>query len=347
MREASQEEVNAWFDALRPQEEQIPPLNLDVVSILPLSDISFDMSDSFGAKCTNIATMLDFGFPENTTPNGFGVPFYYYQEFMKYNGFFDEIAELTSQEDFINSRDARDEVLKDFRKTIKDADMPEWMLHELDAMHKTFPEGTSIRCRSSTNNEDLPGFNGAGLYDSKTQHPHEGHISKSIKQVYASLWNLRAYDEREFSRVDHFIASMGVLCHPNYEDEIANGVGVSVDPFFGSENTFYLNTQVGEDLITNPSAQSVPEEMLLDRVLTNDNDFILVQRSNLVDEDSIILGDIYRAGMREYFNVIHDEFAILYEAEDNPTFAMDIEYKNNARITANHKASPTMDQLCR
>jgi hypothetical protein len=37
------------------------------------------MSDGFGAKCTNIATLLAFGFPENTTPNVFGVPFYFYQ----------------------------------------------------------------------------------------------------------------------------------------------------------------------------------------------------------------------------------------------------------------------------
>jgi hypothetical protein len=327
IREASQEEVNNWFEALRPTEPQTPPLNLNQKDILPLSDISFDMSDAFGAKCSNIATMLEFGFPVNTTPDGFGVPFYFYQEFMKYNGFFDEIRELISDQDFIDNRDVRDDVLKDFRKTIKAADMPVWMLDALDEMHKSFPEGTSVRCRSSTNNEDLPGFNGAGLYDSKTQHPHEGHMSKSIKQVYASLWNLRAFDEREFSRVDHFTASMGVLCHPNYEDEIANGVGVSVDPLYGSDNTFYLNSQLGEDLITNPEAQSTPEEMLLDRERINDNDYVLVQRSNLVDQDSIILGESFRADMREFFNIIHDEFAVLYNAVDNPTFAMDIEYK--------------------
>ncbi len=327
LREASQEEVNAWFETLRPLESQTPPLNLTEESILPLEDISFDMSDSYGAKCSNIATMLQFGFPENTTPDGFGVPFYYYQEFMTYNGFFDDINEMMQEQDFINNRDSRDRVLKDFRKKIKDADMPEWMLNELDAMHKSFPSGVSIRCRSSTNNEDLPGFNGAGLYDSKTQHPDEGHISKSIKQVYASLWNLRAFDEREFARVDHFIASMGVLCHPNYEEEIANGVGVSTDPLYGSENTFYLNSQLGENLITNPEAQSTPEEMLLDKENINSSDFVLVQRSNLVDDDAIILGDIYRSQMREYFNVIHNEFAVLYDAVDNPTFAMDIEYK--------------------
>ena len=94
----------------------------------------------------------------------------------------------------------------------------------LQDMHESFPVGTKVRCRSSTNNEDLPGFSGAGLYTSKTQHLDEGHISKSVKQVYASMWNFRAYEERDFYRVDHFMAAMGLLCHPNFEEEQSNGV---------------------------------------------------------------------------------------------------------------------------
>jgi len=194
-------------------------------------------------------------------------------------------------------------------------------------MQNLFPTGTSIRCRSSTNNEDLPGFNGAGLYTSKTQHPDEGHIAKSIKQVYASLWSLRAFDERDFYRVDHFLASMGVLCHPNYQDEKANGVGVSLDPLYNTENTFYLNSQVGEELITNPGSSSIPEEILLDRAAGSENDYIVIQGSNFVPSDSIILSEVYREQMRDYLNVIHDEFAKLYNAKAGDNFAMDIEYK--------------------
>jgi hypothetical protein len=205
--------------------------------------------------------------------------------------------------------------------------MPIWMLNELNALQQSFPQGTSIRCRSSTNNEDLPNFNGAGLYDSKTQHPNEGHISKSIKQVYASLWNLRAFEERDFYRINHFIASMGVLCHPNFEDEKVNGVGVSIDPIYNTDNTFYLNSQIGEELITNPGSQAIPEEILLDRVPVNGSNYIVIQRSNLVPSDSTIFDEPYLSQMREFLSVIHDEFAILYEATDNPNFAMDIEYK--------------------
>jgi len=285
------------------------------------------VADGYGAKCANVAVMRTFGFQEETIPDGFGVPFYFYQEFMKYNSFFEEVETMISDLNFQSDRAVRDERLKDFRKKIREAALPNWMLQELDNMHQSFPQGTSVRCRSSTNNEDLPGFNGAGLYTSKTQHPHEGSISKSIKQVYASLWNLRAFDEREFYKINHFIASMGVLCHPNYSDEKANGVGVSTDPIYNTSNTFYLNSQIGEDLITNPSNTSIPEEILLDRIQVSENDFILVQRSNLVVGDSIIMEEHYLDQMRNYLSVIHDEFELLYHAQNNESFAMDIEYK--------------------
>ena len=80
----------------------------------------------------------------------------------------------------------------------------------------SLPDRTPLRCRSSTNNEDLPGFSGAGLYDSFTHRPDEGHLSESIKQVYASLWNYRAFEAREFYRIDHFTTAMGVLVHPQF-----------------------------------------------------------------------------------------------------------------------------------
>lgn len=335
IREASLEEVNAWFEEIRPAKEQSPPLNLCLKEILPLSNIGFKLYDAFGAKCANIAAMRTFNFPEGTIPNGYGIPFYYYQEFMKYNGFFEEAKQLIERKDFRADRKIRDSLLNEFRKKIRAAEMPNWIMSDLTDLQNSFPTTTSIRCRSSTNNEDLPGFNGAGLYTSKTQHPHEGHISKSIKQIYASLWNLRAFEERDFYRINHFMASMGVLCHPNFEEELANGVGVSTDPLYNTNSTFYLNTQIGEELITNPDSNARPEEILLDRVSVSSNNYIVLQRSNLVKEDSTILSERHLGEMREYLTVIHDEFAKLYNAEGNETFAMDIEYK----ITKDNKLS--------
>ncbi len=325
--ETSAEEVNEWHESNRPTTEQSPPLNLNYTSILPLDEIRFDTSDGFGAKCANVATMRIFNFQENTIPNGYGVPFYFYQEFMKFNNFFEKVEIMIANLEFQNDVSIRMEMLKDFRKDIKEAEMPPWMLDELQTMQDLFPENISIRVRSSSNNEDLPGFSGAGLYNSKTQHPDEGHISKSVKQVYASLWNFRAYEERDYYKVNQYKTSMGLLCHANYNNEKANGVGVSTDPIYQTEDTFYLNTQVGEDLITNPNALSIPEEILLDRYPTTEDDYIVIRNSNQMEDEELVMNEVYLDQIREYLSKIHDEFAILYDAVGNDKFAMDIEYK--------------------
>lgn len=326
IREATVAEVNAWFESIRPNKELDPPLNLDIKNILPLAEITFDMYDAYGAKTSNLATMKTFDFIEGTLPDGFGIPFYFYQEFMKSNHLLDEMVLLLEDSSFINDRLIREIKLAEFRAKIKSAPMPDWMMNELFLMQQSFPQGTSIRCRSSSNNEDLPGFNGAGLYDSKTQHPNEGHISKSIKQVYASLWNLRAFEEREFYRVNHFKSSMGVLCHPNFEDEKVNGVGITTDPIYSTENRFYINSQLGEELVTNPTS-TYPEELLLNTITTENNLYAVIQYSSLVSNDSLLMNNEQLTLLRDYMLEIHTRFEKLYHAENNESFAMDIEFK--------------------
>lgn len=147
-----------------------------------------------------------------------------------------------------------------------------------------------------------------------------------MKQVYASLWNLRAFEERDFYRINHFSTSMGVLCHPNFADELVNGVAVSADPVYGTENTFYLNSQLGEDLITNPG-NTIPEELLVKRYPTASDNYSVIQYSSLLSGDSLLMTDAQLNQLRQYLGVIHDKFAVLYHAENDPTFAMDIEYK--------------------
>ena len=327
IREATLAEVNEWYEDLRPTEPQIPIRDLSITDIVPLDDIEFEMSTAFGAKCSNVAAMRDFGFPEGTIPDGFGIPFYYYDEFMQFNNFYQEAQVILENPVFHNDINFRVERLKLFREDIKAAPMPQWMLDDLQAMHDGFPEGTAVRVRSSTNNEDLPGFSGAGLYTSKTQYPDEGHISKSIKQVYASMWNFRAYEERDFYRVDHFMAAMGVLCHPSFQNEQSNGVGISIDPIYDTEDTFYLNTQVGESLITNPEANSVPEEILLYEDPNQGGGYLVLRLSNLVNPGELVMDQVYLDQMRDYLSIIHDEFAILYDVVGAEGFAMDIEYK--------------------
>ena len=76
-------------------------------------------------------------------------------------------------------------MLDDLRDDIKDAETPPWIIAAIVEMNERFPEGINRRYRSSTNNEDLPGFNGAGLYDSKSQKPSEDEddLAKSLSAL--------------------------------------------------------------------------------------------------------------------------------------------------------------------
>ncbi len=323
---ASPSEVDAHYADSRPSEPQTPERDLAVTEITPLSDIEFDDWNAFGVKAANVAVLGTLDFPENTVPDGYAVPFYFYDEFMKHNGFYDDVEELLADPEFQSDYDTQEKELKKLRKKIKKGETPEWIIAALEEMHAGFPAGTSLRYRSSTNNEDLPGFSGAGLYDSKTQDPEETEedgIDKSIKGVWASLWNFRAFTEREFYRVDHLAAAMGVLVHPNYSDELANGVAVSFDPIRMRYGNYYVNSQLGEDLVTNPDAHSAPEEILLHQ----SGEYTVLATSNQMQRGQLLMSDAQMDQLRRHLELIHDEFAKLYGVEAGEPFAMEIEFK--------------------
>ena len=325
LRAATPAEVDAHYASSRPATEQTPQRDLSVTEITPLSEIGFEDWDAFGVKAANVAVLGTLGFPEGTVPDGFAVPFYFYDEFMKHNGFYDDIEEMLADPDFQTDFDVQEDELKDLRKAVKKGEMPEWITEELTDMHATYPGGQSLRYRSSTNNEDLPGFNGAGLYDSKTQHPEETEedgIAKSLKQVYASLWNFRAFTERDFNRIDHLAAAMGVLVHPNYSDELANGVAVSFDPIYGLDGKYYVNTQTGEDLVTNPEAHSVPEEILL-----GEYGYDVLATSNQAPPGQLLMSDDQMTQLYDRLTVVHEKFEELYSPAPGERFAMEVEFK--------------------
>ena len=336
---ATPAEVDAHYESSRPSQPQTPEGDLSVTGITPLSQIGFADWKAFGVKAVNLAVLRTLGLPEGTVPDGFAIPFYFYDEFMKTHGFYDDVKEMLADEDFKTDFEVQDDRLDDLRDDIKDAETPQWIIDALTAMHTTFSEGTSLRYRSSTNNEDLPGFNGAGLYDSKTQHPDEtaeDGISKSLKQVYASLWNFRAFTEREFHRIDHLAAAMGVLVHPNFSDELVNGVAVSFDPISDGDG-YYVNSQIGEDLVTNPEAHSVPEELLLYRI----GDYSILGTSNLVEPGELLMSDTQLTQLRDHLTVIHDHFKRLYNPAAGDPFAMEIEFKiTSENILAIKQARP-------
>ena len=344
IRAVTKEEIDNHYASSRPAQPQTPERDLSVTEITPLSDIGFDDWEAFGVKATNVAVLGTLGFPEGTVPDGFAIPFYFYDEFMKHNDFYTRIETMLADEDFQTDFQAQADSLKKLRKAIEDAETPDWTVSAIETMNESFSAGINRRYRSSTNNEDLPGFNGAGLYDSKSQKPSEDEkdLAKSLKEVYASLWNFRAFIERDFHRVDHLSAAMGVLVHPSYRDELVNGVAVSFDPVSGREGRYYVNSQVGEDLVTNPDAHSIPEELLLRRIrLSNSVSAEVLATSNQVSPGELLMSPTQIRQLRIHLEVIHDHFAGLYDPGPDEPFAMEIEFKiTSDNILAIKQARP-------
>ncbi len=344
IRAATKAEVDTHYETSRPTETQTPVRDLSVTEIAALSDIGFDDWDAFGVKAANLAVLGTLNFPDGTVPDGFAVPFYFYDEFMKANDLYSQVSTMLADPNFQTDYDRQEAMLKELRDAIKDATTPDWIITALAEMHAAFPPGTSLRYRSSTNNEDLPGFSGAGLYDSKTQDPDEtvaDGIDKSIKGVWASLWNFRAVVERDFHRIDHYSTAMGVLVHPNYSDELVNGVAVSFDPFDLSAGSYYVNSQVGEDLVTNPDMHSVPEQLLLAPVGSSDEPYTILRASNQVAAGQLLMSETQMAQLRQHLEAIHDHFNGLYQPGPDEPFAMEIEFKITAEnILAIKQARP-------
>ena len=119
IREATAEEVEAHHAARRPTESQTPARDLTVTAYKDLDDIAFADSDAFGVKAANVAAMRDFGFTDGTVPDGYALPFYFYDAFMTHNGFYDDIDELLADTDFQADIGEREAELKTLRRRIK------------------------------------------------------------------------------------------------------------------------------------------------------------------------------------------------------------------------------------
>lgn len=328
IREATPVEVEAYFGDFRPSDVQLPSRDLSVKNIMALEQLGFEDAAAFGAKASNLAEMHGFGLPEGLLPEGLAVPFSFYDAFMTHNGFYKALDDLETTLAMTSDRAERGKLLAGLRDAIKAGEMPPWMTDALSVAQASFPAGTSIRCRSSTNNEDLPGYSGAGLYESYTHHPHEGHLSKSIRQVYAGMWTLRAFESREFHRIDHRVAAMGILMHPNYSGETVNGVAMSGDVLYGfGEDLFYVNSQVGEALVTNPPPDSKPEEM---GIFRGADEYHTFRFSSLVDGDVNLLNEEQVFALRDSLRTIHERFESLYATAEDAPFLMEVEFKITA-----------------
>ena len=184
-----------------------------------------------------------------------------------------------------------------------------------------------VRFRSSSNVEDLAGFNGAGLYLSEGIESDGAvtDLDDAVRTVWASLWNDRAFSEREYYGVDQSQIGMAVLVHPGFPSERANGVGISrsvLDPT--SENSMYINAQVGEALVTNPAPGIVADEFEYSGI----TDVRTFHNHSTFSPNTPVMSDDETRFLVCNLGAIQSHFKPLLDPDDqNPWFAMDVEFK--------------------
>jgi phosphoenolpyruvate synthase/pyruvate phosphate dikinase len=183
--------------------------------------------------------------PGIVVPDGFTVPFYYYDEFVKRNKLDDVIFGLLNDQKFVHDPAYRREQLVLLRQKIESAEFdPELRKTVLQKVAHEYP-GKGLFVRSSSNSEDLPNFSGAGLYTTVPNVRGEQQLIDAIRKVWASLWNFEAYEARERANVDHSKIFMAVLLQEGINSE-SSGVMISTDPF-DTENkgAIYISAKRG------------------------------------------------------------------------------------------------------
>jgi phosphoenolpyruvate synthase/pyruvate phosphate dikinase len=203
-----------------------------------------------------------------------------------------------------------------------------------------------LRFRSSSNAEDGAFFNGAGLYDSFSgcladdldadeQGPSlcdpseakEKGMCRALKKVWASLWNVKAFEERAFYGIDQSQVTMGVLVNARSQAEQANFVAFTGNPVQKSDERYLINAQIDEIPVVSPDPGIWPEQSLL---TITDGKVSMITRagsSSELPEGEQVLSDAQLNAIGVHLADLAARYPIDQKAPEGRAFILDTEWK--------------------
>jgi len=230
----------------------------------------------------------------------------------------------------------------------------------LAAQFVDFSPKQGLRFRSSSNVEDVDGFNGAGLYESHTGFlnpaaaldPDDKNktIERALQKTWASYWSWEAYDERLTANINHLSGHMGVLVHARFDDnqEISNGVftltrfpdepPAHAPAQFADRYEMWVNVQSGAVSVTNPPPGKcvLPESIRVHLPVGSDTPLIeRIQGSTEVTPGAQILSDAALLSLFDQAVAVTDKWlelekSDLPEAQRRRTLTLDFEMRQMA-----------------
>ncbi|MBI4583270.1 MAG: hypothetical protein HY717_04525 [Planctomycetes bacterium] len=363
---ATLEEAEAWWASHRPNlgarfnfEFDADYKKLDAVWDVSL-DGSVRLVPRYGGKGSNFARLYSF-LPEPARTPGFLVPMSYYIQFMATNRtssfkdpsqkvtFAQYLEELLADPEFRGNSQSRFKALESWRDLIeKDGVVdPEVVKDIIFKILAVFGDPNKpVRCRSSSNAEDLLEFNGAGLYSSKGGCPaddldaddlgpsrcdaaelDEDGVEEALKVVWASLWNFRAFEEREYFQVPHSKAKMAVLVSEAFPDELANGVAFTGNPTLRGDRRFVINAQAGDLSVVFTDPKVVAEKDILEMKDGQVTGIIRARASSEVPLGTFVLSDDQLKELGGLMALVESKYPLELEGHQPDEVILDFEWK--------------------
>ncbi len=268
-----------------------PRYDLSETRLLDLAQQRARSAIAYGGKSANLGEVMNARLPGIVVPNGFTVPFYDYDQFLKANKLDDAIYALLNDQKFVHDPAYRRAQLTILRGRIQQGKVDEKLQGQILRRVKQEFAGKGLFVRSSSNSEDLPKFSGAGLYTTVPNVRESQQLIDAVKTVWASLWNFEAYEARERAVIDHSKIFMAVLIQEGINSE-SSGVMITADPFDReNQGAIYISAKRGLGIKV-VEGKKVAEQI------------IYRQRANAVqvltrsDEDSLLTFD-EKGGVKE------------------------------------------------
>ncbi|MDF3064541.1 MAG: hypothetical protein K0R38_142 [Polyangiaceae bacterium] len=360
LQESSIEEAeHYWSSRSRPR--LVPEADLAFEGLPTFDELSFADARRVGVKAANLAELHQL--LGDLAPRGFAVPFSAYATYMASNrvtatlceaaradcevegrdaarcdraqerctdaegtSFIDLLEALLSDDEVTTESALREACLDALKYLVGHGEVEETFAAALDArVRELFADG-QVRLRSSTNAEDLPGFSGAGLYESVSARAEgDKRASFRIREVWASVWLWRAFEERQFWNVDQRAVQMAVAVNSAIDDEAANGVLITRNLLQPGAEGHYVNVQFGEVEVANPESGAVPEVFAIVPGPANSVQVLRQSFSSLSPHEPL-LRDAEVAALSDAADLVQAHFAPLYGVPSSQ-LALDLEFK--------------------
>jgi phosphoenolpyruvate synthase/pyruvate phosphate dikinase len=271
----------------------VPRADLSVRDLRPLDKMRAKDRVAFGTKAANLGEIVSarIGIP---VPDGFGVPLSMYADHMKRNKLDKLVVAMLADKRWQTDAVWRKATLETLRDKIHKAPINPATLEAVwNKVQKDFG-GAGVFVRSSTNAEDLEGFNGAGLYDTVPNVMSREDMADALRQVWGSIWNYHAVEERSLFNIDHRACFAGVLVQVALKADAA-GVLITKNIYDAEDDRSYtINAKRGLGLRV-VGGTTVPEQIIYD---TGNFGTKIISRS---DDPTMLVTDEH-GGVREVPN---------------------------------------------